>query len=158
MSCTAPRTTLSVSSGGAVDMKIFSGRTAAQTDRLGRRADAVAHVDRPAELLRGDAHVLRLVLDELALEDVHRADEIGDELGARELVDLRRRAGLDDLAVIHDADAAGERHRLLLVVGDDDEGDAELVLQADELELRVLAQLLVERAQRLVEQQQLRAA
>jgi hypothetical protein len=31
MSCTVPRTTLSVAAGGAVDMNIFSGRTAAQT-------------------------------------------------------------------------------------------------------------------------------
>ena len=49
-----------------------------------------------------------------------------------------------------------ERHRLFLVVRDDDEGDAERLLDVDQLELRVLAQLLVERAERLVEQQQLR--
>ena len=49
-----------------------------------------------------------------------------------------------------------ERHRLFLVVRHDDEGHAELLLQIDQLELRVLAQLLVERAERLVEQQQLR--
>ncbi len=41
-------------------------------------------------------------------------------------------------------------------MGDDDEGHAELVLDVDQLELRVLAQLLVERAQWLVEQQHLR--
>ena len=38
---------------------------------------------------------------------------------------------------------------------DDDEGDAEGLLDVDQLELRVLAQLLVERGERLVEQQQL---
>ena len=38
-----------------------------------------------------------------------------------------------------------------------DEGDADLVLQADQLELHLLAQLLVERRERLVEQQHLRA-
>ena len=50
-----------------------------------------------------------------------------------------------------------ERHRLFLVVRHDDERDAELLLQVHELELRVLAQLLVERAERLIEQQQLRS-
>ena len=73
------------------------------------------------------------------------------------LVDVRRRADLHDLAVVHDADAGRERHRLLLVVGHDHEGDAELVLDVQQLELRVLAQLLVERGERLVEQQELRA-
>ena len=48
-----------------------------------------------------------------------------------------------------------ERHRLFLVVGDDDEGDAGLLLDVHDFELRVLAQLLVERAERLVEQQHL---
>ena len=41
-------------------------------------------------------------------------------------------------------------------MGDDDEGDAGAVLDAGELELGVLAQLLVERGERLVEEQQLR--
>ena len=47
------------------------------------------------------------------------------------------------------------RHRLFLVVGDDDEGDAQRFLDLDQLELGFLAQLLVERAERFVEQQQL---
>ena len=49
----------------------------------------------------------------------------------------------------------GHGQRLLLVVGDDHEGDADLVLQAHQLELHLLAQLLVERRERLVEQQHL---
>ena len=42
--------------------------------------------------------------------------------------------------------------RLLLVVGDEDQGDAELLLQLLQLELHLLAQLAVERAERLVAQ------
>ena len=57
---------------------------------------------------------------------------------------------------VHDGDAARERHRLVLVVRDDDERRAELVLEVRELELRVLAQIHVERRERLVEQQELR--
>ncbi len=102
-------------------------------------------------------HVVRLVLDELALEHVHRADEIGHELRIGEFVDFRGRARLDDFAVIHHADAARQGHRLFLIVRHDDEGHAQLVLQTDQFELRVFAQFLVERAQRFVQQQQLRA-
>ena len=50
----------------------------------------------------------------------------------------------------------GHRHRLLLVVRDHDAGDADVVDDVDELDLRFLAQLLVERDERLVEKQQLR--
>jgi hypothetical protein len=42
-------------------------------------------------------------------------------------------------------------------VGDVDEGDADLALDALELDLHLLAQLEVQRAERLVEQQHLRA-
>ena len=45
------------------------------------------------------------------------------------------------------------RQRLLLVVGDQDEGDADVALQVLQLDLHVAAQLAVERRQRLVEQQ-----
>ncbi len=91
------------------------------------------------------------------LDQVDVADEARDVAVGRVLVDLARRADLRDPALVHDRDAARERHRLVLVVGHDDEGRAELVLQVRQLELRVLAQLLVERRERLVEQQQLRA-
>ena len=58
-------------------------------------------------------------------------------------------------AGVHDPDPGGQGHRLFLVMGHDHEGDAELVLDVHELELRRLAELLVQGAQRLVEQQQL---
>ena len=58
--------------------------------------------------------------------------------------------------MIHDADAGSERHGFFLIMRDDDESDAELFLQIDEFELCVLAQLLVESTEGLVEQQQLR--
>ncbi len=53
----------------------------------------------------------------------------------------------------HDGDAIRHRHRLLLVVGDEDEGDADLALDALQLDLHLLAQLEVERPERLVEQE-----
>ena len=57
--------------------------------------------------------------------------------------------------MIHDAHARRQRHRLLLIVRDHDESDAETLLDVEQLELRALAQLAVERGQRLIEEQQL---
>ena len=74
----------------------------------------------------------------------------------RTLVDRVRRVALQQPAVPQHRHAVGHHERLLLVVGDDDEGDADLVLQALQLHLHGAAQLLVERAERLVEQQQTR--
>ena len=55
---------------------------------------------------------------------------------------------------MHHGDGVGHAHGLLLIVGDDDEGDADLVLQALELQLHLGAHLAVERRQGLVEQEQ----
>ena len=71
------------------------------------------------------------------------------------LVDLGRRADLLDAALVEHRDAVAHRQRLLLVVGDEDEGDADLALHLLQLDLHLLAQLEVERAERLVEQQHL---
>ena len=72
------------------------------------------------------------------------------------LVDLGRRADLLDLALVEDREAVAHRERLLLVVRDVDEGDPDLALDALQLDLHLLAQLQVERAERLVEQEDLR--
>ena len=67
-----------------------------------------------------------------------------------------RTSGLAQLlvaALVHDGDAIGHRHRLFLVVGHVDERDPDLLLDPLELHLHLLAQLEVERAERLVEQQ-----
>ena len=73
-------------------------------------------------------------------------------------VDLGGRADLLQDALVHHRDPVGERHRLDLVVGDVDGGGAVLEVQALQLGAHVLAQLGVERADRLVHQHRLRAA
>ena len=101
----------------------------------------------------------RVIADELVdrqLERVQRADEIGDERGARMVVDLARGAELLDLAAVHHGDPVAHRERLLLVVRHVDERRAELVLDPLQLELHLLAELHVERAERLVEQERRR--
>ena len=59
-------------------------------------------------------------------------------------------------ALVHHRDRVGHGHGLLLVVGDVDEGDPDLGLDPLELDLHLAAQLEVERAERLVEEQHLR--
>ena len=75
----------------------------------------------------------------------------------RVLVELAGGAHLLDHAGVHHRDGVGHRHGLLLVVGDVDEREADLGLDPLELDLHRAAQLEVERAQRLVEQQHLGA-
>ena len=67
------------------------------------------------------------------------------------------RADLLDPAVVHHHHAVGDLERLLLVVGHEDAGDADLVVQAAQPAAQLLAHLGVERAEGLVEQQHLAA-
>ena len=67
--------------------------------------------------------------------------------------DLLGRADLLDAALVHDHDAVGHLERLLLVVGDEDAREVDLVVQPPQPAAQLLAHLGVERAERLVEQQ-----
>ena len=87
------------------------------------------------------------------MQQVRDPEEVGDVHRRRLLVHLPRSAALLDLPGIHDREAVAHRERLLLIVGDVHERDADLPLQRDQLELQGLAQLRVERTERLVEQQ-----
>ena len=86
-------------------------------------------------------------------QQVADAQEAGHEARARALVEALRVGQLLVAALVHDGDAIGHRHRLFLVVGHVDERDPDLLLDALELDLHLLAQLEVEGAERLVEQQ-----
>ncbi len=72
------------------------------------------------------------------------------------LVEVFRGRDLLDPPVVEDGDPVAHRQRLVLVVGDVDEGDADIALDRLQLGLHLLAQLQVEGAERLVEQQHLR--
>ncbi len=84
-------------------------------------------------------------------------EEARDESGARQLVELLRRPELLDAPVVHDRHRVGHRHGLLLVVRHVQEGQADLGLDRLELELHLAAQLEVERAERLIQQEERRA-
>ena len=93
-------------------------------------------------------------------QEVHRrrADEVGDEHRRRPVVDLLRRGELLDHAAVHHRDLVGHRHRLELVVGDVDGGRLDAVVQLAQLAHHQVAELGVERAERLVHQERLRPA
>jgi hypothetical protein len=93
-----------------------------------------------------------------AVEHVGSAHELRHEAGGRCVVHLARRAHLLQPAGVEDADAVAHRQRFMLVVGDEQERDGQPPLQRLQLALHLLAQLQVERAQRLVQQQHLRLA
>ena len=71
-------------------------------------------------------------------------------------VELARARDLLDQSAVHDGDAVAHRERLFLVVRDVHERRLRARLDLLELELHLLAQLEVERAERLVEQQRRR--
>ena len=58
-----------------------------------------------------------------------------------------------DVTLEHDGDSVAHAHCFFLIVSDEDERDAELALQQLQLDLHLLAELAVECAERLVEQQ-----
>jgi hypothetical protein len=93
-------------------------------------------------------------------QEVHgrRADEAGDELVGRMVVQVQRAAGLLDAAVAHHHDLVAHGHGLDLVVRDVDGGGLQALVQLLDLAAHRDAQLGVEVRQRLVEQEHLRIA
>ena len=95
-------------------------------------------------------------LHQAAIEDGVVADETGHKTVRRRFIEMRHGVDLLDHAVVEHGHAVRHGQGLGLVVGDVDEGQPELAVQFLEFELHVLAQLLVQRTQRLVHQHQLR--
>jgi hypothetical protein len=88
-------------------------------------------------------------------QEVRGAEEGRHESAARPGVELVGAADLEQAPLVHHADAVRHREGLVLVVGDEDGGDAELLLDAADRAPQFLADLGVERAEGLVEQQHL---
>ena len=95
------------------------------------------------------------VPDEPTGDEIHpgRTEEAGDELSRRALEQIERGAACSIMPPLQQHDAVGERHRLFLVVGDEDEGLVELAVQAVELAAHVEAQQRIEVGERLVHQE-----
>src|SRR5215207_2594781 len=92
----------------------------------------------------------------LGLYEIHLANEVGDKTAGGMLIELGRTGDLADPAEIHHSDAIGHGERFILVVGHDNEGDADGALKPCQFELHLLAKLGVESGERLIEKQHLR--
>src|SRR3546814_14653941 len=77
--------------------------------------------------------------------------------GVRALIHVKRRPDLQHPALVHDDDHVADGERFFLVMGDENGRDAQFLLKLAQLELHAFAQILVERAERLVEQEHLRS-
>ncbi len=108
----------------------------------------------PSSRLGGDRDVVRA--HEPAVELGHRAEEAHHEAVRGPLVELARAAGLHDVRVVHDHDVVGDRERLLLVVGDQQRRHVHVLVQAPQPLAQLRADLGVQRAERLVEQEHAR--
>ena len=78
-------------------------------------------------------------------QEIGIAEETGDELALRVLVDFGRRTDLLDLTLDHHHDDVGHGECFRLVVGDEDGGDAGLALNLLQLDPHLLAEIGVER-------------
>ena len=92
-------------------------------------------------------------MDHEAVDDVAVADEVGNESIFRFIVDAFRRADLLDIALVHDDDDVGHAECFFLIVGNEDEGNAQLFFNLDELQLHTAAQLPVQGTERFVKKQ-----
>jgi len=103
--------------------------------------------------------VPRTLLQVQAASALVGPDEGLDELVCRVGEDLGRCSGLgDDSTLLEDDHLVGEGERLVDVVGDEDDGLAELALQAVELGLQIGADDRVDGTEGLVHQQDVRVA
>ena len=66
-------------------------------------------------------------------------------------IDVTRRAHLKTVSVAHHRDVVGHGQGFFLVMGDKDERDPRFVLQSLQFDLHFLAQLQVQRRQRLIQ-------
>src|SRR6266481_8538443 len=90
----------------------------------------------------------------LAPEAIGVADEIEDEGRSGLIVDILRPSDLLDPALVHHHHAIGEFESLLLIVGDEQAGETHVVMQAAQPAAQFLANLGIQGAEGLVEQQQ----
>src|SRR3989475_7019512 len=95
---------------------------------------------------------------EIGGEEVHRrrADELRDELVDRPSVKLGRRRVRLEHAVAHERDAVRHGERLELVMGHEDRGDPDLLLEALDLAAHLVAKPGVEIRERLVQEKDVR--
>ncbi len=102
------------------------------------------------------AETIILLTDDRTGQDVRVTKEASDEAGPRLVVDLLGRTHLLDHALAHHDDLVGHRQGLGLIMGHEHGRDTEFALNALEFDPHLLAQIGIERGQRLIQQQHIR--
>src|SRR6266404_28863 len=88
------------------------------------------------------------LFDDFSSEAQNTPQKILDERRLRMLVDVLRRADLLDAALVHQRQPRRKRHGFDLIMGDEQHGKSELLLQSLDLDAHLLAQLGVKITQR----------
>ena len=108
----------------------------------------------PQSLTRRQNEVGHAVADpgHLDVDQVSLADEFRHEAVDRHFIDVAGGADLLHQSLRHHRDPIGHGERLVLVMGDEEKGDAGLFLQLLQLDAHRLSQFQVERRQGFIEQ------
>src|SRR3990172_8395908 len=89
-------------------------------------------------------------------EEVGLPEKIGHEPGRRMFIDVSRWAELHDFSLVDHRDPIRESERFFLIVGNEGRGDPDLALDLPQFDLHRRAQLLVERPEWLIQEEQAR--
>ena len=93
---------------------------------------------------------------DLGGQKIHHPDKLSHLAADRAAIQLLRAGKLGNLPLEHHGDAVRHDKRLFLIVGDQNEGDADLALQPSQFDLHLFAHLLVQGAEGFIQQQHLR--
>ncbi len=136
--------------GGTLGIGLHGGRLGPDQDDH-RSAGDRARQERQAGAEQGGAAIAGD-----PAQPVGQTHELGDPRGPRPLIELGRRRHLLDLAGEDHRDPIGNRQRLVLVMGHEQGGDADLGLDPADLVAQIGPHLGIERRERLVQEQHLR--
>ena len=90
------------------------------------------------------------------LQAIHFPHELQHEAGRRLTPHAFRRIGLFDVALAHHHHPVGNFHRLFLIVGDEHAGKFQLFMQLTQPAAQLFTHLRIQRAERFIQQQNLR--
>ena len=117
--------------------------------------------DRYADTLSREHEIkMTVILGDLHIYEIHRRFpyESCHKKIDRIIVHLERGTKLLQLSILHDGNAIGQRHRLHLVVGDQDRRAFYFIVNTFDLDTQHLTHLTVKVGKGLVQQEHLRAA
>ena len=90
------------------------------------------------------------------VNDIAFPDKIRNKSVFRFIINVHRCADLLDQPLVHDDDPVGHSQSLFLVMGNEYEGDSQLIFDFDQFLLHILSELQIQRPQRFVQKEDLR--